>query len=54
MPVVMPQPNRHTLSSGASLLILATEISGMTVYSDVSVSYIDAILGTTIKVRGRC
>ncbi len=31
---VMPQPSRHTLSSGASLLILAAAISGSTVYSE--------------------
>src|SRR6185312_12724722 len=30
MPVVMPQPSRHTFSSGAALLIFATEISGST------------------------
>lgn len=34
IPVVMPQPNKHTLSKGASLLIFATEISGRTVYSE--------------------
>ena len=33
MPVVMPQPSRQTFSSGASLLTLATAISGNTVYS---------------------
>ena len=33
MPVVTPQPSRQTFSSGASLLILATAISGTTVYS---------------------
>ena len=33
MPVVMPQPSRQTFSRGASLLILATETSGSTVYS---------------------
>lgn len=32
-PVVIPQPSRQTLSRGASLGILATAISGMTVYS---------------------
>ena len=32
-PVVMPQPSRHTLSSGAAGLILATAISGSTVHS---------------------
>jgi hypothetical protein len=31
MPVVMPQPSRHTLSSGASLRIFASAISGTTV-----------------------
>jgi hypothetical protein len=34
MPVVTPQPSRQTFSSGASLGILATEISGSTVYSE--------------------
>ncbi len=34
MPVVMPQPSRQTLSSGAALLILARAISGTTVYSE--------------------
>ncbi len=34
MPVVTPQPSRHTSSSGASLLIFASEISGTTVYSE--------------------
>ena len=34
MPVVTPQPSRQTLSSGASLSILASEISGTTVYSE--------------------
>ena len=34
MPVVMPQPSRHTLSSGAFGLILASAISGSTVYSE--------------------
>ncbi|MNV92123.1 hypothetical protein D3C71_1866770 [compost metagenome] len=34
MPVVTPQPSRQTLSSGASLGILAREISGSTVYSE--------------------
>ena len=33
MPVVTPQPRRHTLSSGASLRIFASAISGTTVYS---------------------
>ena len=33
MPVVMPHPSRQTFSSGAFLLILATAISGKTVYS---------------------
>ena len=33
MPVVMPQPSRQTFSSGAALLIFASEISGSTVYS---------------------
>ncbi len=33
MPVVMPQPSRHTFSSGALSLIFATEICGSTVYS---------------------
>ncbi|MNH24572.1 hypothetical protein D3C79_845160 [compost metagenome] len=34
MPVVTPQPSRQTFSSGASLGILAREISGSTVYSE--------------------
>ena len=34
MPVVTPQPSRQTLSSGASLRIFASEISGSTVYSE--------------------
>ncbi|MNE65181.1 hypothetical protein D3C80_1606400 [compost metagenome] len=34
MPVVTPQPSRQTFSSGASFWILATEISGNTVYSE--------------------
>ena len=34
MPVVTPQPSRHTFSRGASWLILATAISGSTVYSE--------------------
>ena len=34
MPVVTPQPSRHTFSSGASLGIFASEISGTTVYSE--------------------
>ena len=34
MPVVTPQPSRQTSSSGASLLTLASEISGSTVYSE--------------------
>ena len=34
MPVVTPQPSRQTFSSGASFWILATEISGSTVYSE--------------------
>ena len=34
MPVVTPQPSRQTLSSGASLSIFASEISGTTVYSE--------------------
>ena len=34
IPVVMPQPRRHTFSRGASLLILAREISGTTLYSE--------------------
>jgi len=33
-PVVMPQPSRHTLSSGAFGSIFATDISGSTVYSE--------------------
>ena len=33
MPVVMPQPSKQTFSSGALSLILATAISGSTVYS---------------------
>ena len=33
MPVVMPQPSRQTFSSGASARILASAISGTTVYS---------------------
>jgi hypothetical protein len=32
MPVVTPQPSKHIFSSGASFLILASEISGNTVY----------------------
>ncbi len=31
IPVVTPQPSSHTLSSGASLRILASAISGTTV-----------------------
>ena len=34
IPVVMPQPSRQTLSSGASLLTLASDTSGTTVYSE--------------------
>ena len=34
MPVVTPQPSRHTFSSGASLGIFARAISGTTVYSE--------------------
>ena len=34
MPVVMPQPSRQTLSSGAALFTLAVEISAMTEYSE--------------------
>ena len=34
IPVVMPQPKRHTFSKGAALLILAKAISGTTVYSE--------------------
>ncbi len=34
IPVVIPQPNKQTLSNGASGLILATAISGSTVYSE--------------------
>ena len=34
MPVVMPQPSRQTLSSGARALTFATAISGSTVYSE--------------------
>ena len=34
MPVVMPQPRRHTFSSGAFLAIFASAISGSTVYSE--------------------
>ncbi len=34
MPVVTPQPSRHTLSKGAAGLILASAISGTTVYSE--------------------
>ncbi|MNN86398.1 hypothetical protein D3C81_2038110 [compost metagenome] len=34
IPVVTPQPSRQTFSSGASLAIFATEISGSTVYSE--------------------
>jgi len=34
MPVVTPQPSRQTFSSGAALLILASAISGSTVYSE--------------------
>jgi hypothetical protein len=33
IPVVTPQPSRHTLSSGASLRIRASEISDATVRS---------------------
>ncbi len=33
MPVVMPQPSRHTFSSGASARIFASAISGTTVHS---------------------
>jgi hypothetical protein len=33
-PVVMPQPNKQTLSKGASGWIFATEISGITVYCE--------------------
>jgi hypothetical protein len=32
MPVVTPQPRRHTLSRGASFRIFASAISGTTVY----------------------
>src|SRR5207249_10175640 len=34
MPVVMPQPSRQTLSSGARAFTFATAISGSTVYSE--------------------
>ena len=34
IPVVTPQPSRQTFSSGASWAILASEISGSTVYSE--------------------
>ena len=34
IPVVMPQPRRQTLSSGAALLTLASAISGTSVYSE--------------------
>ena len=34
MPVVIPQPSRQTLSSGAAGLIFAKAISGSTVYSE--------------------
>ena len=34
MPVVTPQPSRQILSSGASLLTLARDTSGTTVYSE--------------------
>ncbi|MNR41431.1 hypothetical protein D3C85_1598190 [compost metagenome] len=34
MPVVTPQPSRHTSSSGAAGFTLASEISGSTVYSE--------------------
>ncbi|MCY1440608.1 hypothetical protein D9M71_568910 [compost metagenome] len=34
IPVVTPHPSRQTFSSGASLGILAREISGSTVYSE--------------------
>ncbi len=34
MPVVTPQPSKQTLSSGAAGLILASAISGTTVYSE--------------------
>ncbi len=34
IPVVIPQPSKHTLSSGAAWLIFATAISGNTVYSE--------------------
>ena len=33
MPVVTPQPSRQTFSSGASVRIFASAISGTTVYS---------------------
>ena len=33
-PVVIPHPSKHTFSKGAVLVILATEISGKTVYSE--------------------
>ena len=34
IPVVIPHPNRQTFSKGACELILATAISGSTVYSE--------------------
>ena len=34
MPVVTPQPRRHIFSSGASWLILASDTSAQTVYSE--------------------
>ena len=34
IPVVTPQPNKHTSSNGAALLTFANEISGNTVYSE--------------------
>ena len=33
MPVVTPQPSKHTFPSGAAWLMTASEISGTTVYS---------------------
>ena len=34
MPVVTPQPNKHTSSNAAFLFTFAKEISGSTVYSE--------------------
>ena len=34
IPVVTPQPSKHTSSSGADLFTFANEISGNTVYSE--------------------